>query len=185
MSWIIIYFSLIKIELKKSKNSQTKIAYRQINNSSYIFFNSSDLLLITLRFDDSFTFASSVVFVFFIFRLFKIMSIVQLKESKKKNCIQIEIKRIVRNEPLALCSDKRCNYVAAFTCWWFSMLFNVRLAFLTYRWCVSFAAFIRFELLFLVLACVCVDSRRWERKQKWKYVWVRIHYKCTELSRWC
>lgn len=103
----------------------------------------------------------------------------------KKNCIQIEIKRIVRNEPLALCSDKRCNYVAAFTCWWFSMLFNVRLAFLTYRWCVSFAAFIRFELLFLVLACVCVDSRRWERKQKWKYVWVRIHYKCTELSRWC
>lgn len=121
---------------------------------------------------------SNVVFVFFIFRLFKIMSMVQLKESEKKTAYKLKLKRIVRNEPLALCSDKRCNYVATFTCWWFSMLFNVRLTFLTYRRCVSFAA-LDSNCYFFFL-CVCVDSRRLERKQKRKYRWVRIcMYKCN------
>lgn len=102
---------------------------------------------------------------------------------KKQNCIQIEIKRIVRNEPLALCSDKRCNYVATFASWWFSMKFNVRFAFLTYRRCVSFAAFISFHKRFILRehVCVCARLRWWGRKQKRKYKWVRISYELSSM----
>lgn len=160
-------------------NLQTKIAYRQINNSSFSFSSFQHTHYASLRWIDSFAFAFRMSFSFSLFSVCsKLCRWCNWKRARKKTAYKLKLKRIVRNEPLALCSDKRCNYVATFTCWWFSMLFNVRLTFLTYRRCVSFAA-LDSNCYFFFL-CVCVDSRRLERKQKRKYRWVRIcMYKCN------
>lgn len=65
-------------------------------------------------------------------------------ESKKKNRTKINkqktVKReLVLNEPLALGSNESGYYVAVFTCWWFSVLFDIIFTLLANCWGAAFA----------------------------------------------